>query len=350
MRRFLFSAVIASVTAAMPAWAIGSDREIAQAIMTELQTQKSEGILRGFDIDLRVDKGVVYLNGTVGSPAQRALVARAASNVDGIEELVNNLVVEESEIELAHAKGNSQRNSAGPSRVVPASASQANAQPSASDVAITDRIIGRLQKEKQAGLLRGFELDVSTVNGDVWLRGKVANDDQKDRVLGLVRRTSGVRRVVDDIGVANSKSGGAVRPASGNGPAPLTLDGSPKVSSMPVMGGAPVPRPFAPSGVASYVQGEGVAGVAGTPMPMQGAGSSYGGGAPRYDQPYMPSYAWPSYAAYPNYAAVTYPKQYSPSAWPYIGPFYPYPQVPLGWRKVALEWDDGLWYLDFTSK
>jgi hypothetical protein len=60
----------------------------------------------------------------------------------------------------------------------------------------------------------------------------------------------------------------------------------------------------------------------------------------------MPGYAWPSYAAYPNYAAVTYPKQYSPTAWPYIGPFYPYPQVPLGWRKVCLEWDDGWWFLD----
>ena len=59
---------------------------------------------------------------------------------------------------------------------------------------------------------------------------------------------------------------------------------------------------------------------------------------------------WPSYAAYPNYAAVTYPKQYSPTAWPYIGPFYPYPQVPLGWRKVNLQWDDGWWWLDFKDK
>jgi hypothetical protein len=66
-----------------------------------------------------------------------------------------------------------------------------------------------------------------------------------------------------------------------------------------------------------------------------------------YDNPRMPDYAWPSYAAYPNYAGVTYPKQYSPSAWPYIGPFYPYPQVPLGWRKVTLEWDDGWWFVDF---
>jgi hypothetical protein len=73
------------------------------------------------------------------------------------------------------------------------------------------------------------------------------------------------------------------------------------------------------------------------------------GGAVNYDQAQMPGYAWPSYASSPNYAALSYPKQYSPSAWPYIGPFYPYPQVPLGWRKVALEWDDGWWFLDFSD-
>jgi hypothetical protein len=85
-------------------------------------------------------------------------------------------------------------------------------------------------------------------------------------------------------------------------------------------------------------------------MPI-GAPAVGGGVAPaRYDQPYMPNYAWPSYAAYPNYAAVAYPRQYSPTAWPYIGPFYPYPQVPLGWRKVTLEWDDGWWFLDFDDR
>ena len=75
------------------------------------------------------------------------------------------------------------------------------------------------------------------------------------------------------------------------------------------------------------------------------------GGArgPSYDNASMPGYAWPSYASYPNYAALTYPQQYSPTAWPYIGPFYPYPQVPLAWRKVSLEWDDGWWFLDFSA-
>ena len=75
-----------------------------------------------------------------------------------------------------------------------------------------------------------------------------------------------------------------------------------------------------------------------------------GGIAPaHFDHPNMPGYAWPSYASYPNYAALTYPRQYSPTAWPFIGPFYPYPQVPLGWRKVSLEWHNGWWMLDFND-
>ena len=111
--------------------------------------------------------------------------------------------------------------------------------------------------------------------------------------------------------------------------------------------GAPRPIPVA------YAQAGGPVAV---PQPANGAPApayvtpASGGVAPaRYDQAYMPNYAWPSYAAYPNYAGLTYPKQYSPTAWPYIGPFYPYPQVPLGWRKVTLEWHDGWWMLDFDD-
>ncbi len=91
-------------------------------------------------------------------------------------------------------------------------------------------------------------------------------------------------------------------------------------------------------------------GMGGGPMPISMPGSGVGIAPARYDHPQMPGYAWPSYAAHPNYAAVTYPKQYSPTAWPYIGPFYPYPQVPLGWRKVTMEWDDGWWVLDFKDR
>jgi hypothetical protein len=99
-----------------------------------------------------------------------------------------------------------------------------------------------------------------------------------------------------------------------------------RVVEGPYDGGLGQPRPM------------GTAGVGMPPVPMRG------------DGPNMPNYAWPSYASYPNYAALQYPTQYSPTAWPYIGPFYPYPQVPLGWRKVSLEWDDGWWFLDFDDR
>ena len=69
-----------------------------------------------------------------------------------------------------------------------------------------------------------------------------------------------------------------------------------------------------------------------------------------FNNPNLPSHAWPSYAQYPNSAAVSYPTQYSASAFPYIGPFYPYPQVPMGWREVSLEWDDGQWNLNFNKE
>ena len=69
----------------------------------------------------------------------------------------------------------------------------------------------------------------------------------------------------------------------------------------------------------------------------------------QYNQPNLPDHAWPAYASYPNYAQVSYPRMYSPKAWPYIGPFYPYPQAPLGWRKVTLENHNGWWWLDFDD-
>ena len=405
MRRFLFGVVIASAAAVTPAWAYGGDREIAKAVMAELQQHKAAGQLKGFDIDLKVEDGVVYLNGKVANSKQRKLVADAALSSAGKGNLVNNLTVTQvtpvaaapvrlpdanegtiapetkpnllSRVRKASGKGlipkllsRKSEEVAQPQPVrtvqtqhvqpepvqhaqpVRTVSGQRSAQPTSSDVAITDAIIGKLQGHKSTGRLRGFELDVSTVNGDVWLRGKVGSPNQKQLIVDAARKTRGVSRVIDDIAVTASKvqqvsTAGGLSPAQGAPtpvpqPQPVVQQGS----SMPVVGhpGQMAPQAFAPSGLASMQSGV----PGGHPVAMNA--QNYGAGAPRYDQPNMPSYAWPSYSAYPNYAAVTYPQQYSPSAWPYIGPFYPYPQVPLGWRKVALEWDDGLWYLDFTSK
>jgi len=345
MRRFFLGMAIASLTAGAPLTAFGGDREIADAIVSTLKSKQTDGTLKGFDIDLSVEDGKVVIGGTVANQTQLDSVLQVASVTAGVKLVENKASVRET---TPVAQTNLL------SEVVPASASddavespallleptrfgESQAAVSPVDAGVTSDILGRLGSAQKAGHLRNFELDVSTVGGEVWARGYVATPEQKDLVLGTVSRTPGVRKVIDDITVT-----GRVRPASSQAPA-----GAP--SAMPVHGSG-APRAFAPSGLASGQSGMPSAmGGPPAPVPMQG-GPGYGGGTPRYDQPNMPSYAWPSYAAYPNYSAVTYPKQYSASAWPYIGPFYPYPQVPLGWRKVALEWDDGLWYLDFTSK
>lgn len=117
--------------------------------------------------------------------------------------------------------------------------------------------------------------------------------------------------------------------------------------------GYPQGYPQGPQGM-MQAQAQGMAppqamGPGGAP-PMGPGGMQQAGHHMIYNQPNVPQYAWPSYAAPDNYAAVTYPSQYDASAWPYMGPFYPYPQVPLNWRQATLEWDDGYWSLRFGQR
>ncbi len=192
---------------------------------------------------------------------------------------------------------------------------------------------------KYYGNLSGrYSLDVNVENGTAVLSGYLADQSQLDRVIEIARRSPGVTKVVTTLTVqntaaqvANSPLNGGVTqtamqqevltPISATESAQLAAPGS---SSMAVSGNQPLPM------------------GANTPMPI-------GGASTQYEQPNLPNHAWPSYAAYPNYAGVCYPKKYCADCFPNIGPFYPYPEVPAEWRKVTLEWHDGYWYLDFDD-
>jgi len=251
---------------------------------------------------------------------------------------------------------------------------------------------------RQSGQLESYKIGVKYQDGTAWLRGQVTNREQMNAALRLVFETPGVTRVVNDLTIGPGDKEGlapSVRPMSGavtperltrlasqsmSVPASFTAapvrQAAATVSQMPAAQPTPAAQPMVahpmvarPMVARPMVAQPRMAQVAqampvgysqgGVPMPLgqpvagpmpQYAMPVGSGVAPaRYDQAYTPNYAWPSYAAYPNYAALTYPKQHSPTAWPYIGPFYPYPQVPLGWRKVSLEWHDGWWQLDFDD-
>jgi hypothetical protein len=262
-------------------------------------------------------------------------------------------------------------------------------------------------KLRESGALQGYRVNVKAKSGTVWLEGRVADEKQLAAAVGIAEASPGVERVVNRLTVAAKQpaaTAGLSLPASMRslvapaGPAaapakPQAFASAPRstTSALPVVQAAAAPRSGGvqraafnraamqgvpaggamtlptPNGMGAVADGQIVPGsvrysdggpaggmpagpVAGGPVPMAGTGVGMPPIPMRGDGPNMPNYAWPSYAAYPNYAALQYPTQYSPTAWPYIGPFYPYPQVPLGWRRVSLEWDDGWWFLDFDER
>jgi hypothetical protein len=259
----------------------------------------------------------------------------------------------------------------------------------ADDQQIAEYVKSRLKTEQNAGNLKGFNVDMRVDGGTVWFEGFVSSTEQQMTILRTAQQAGhlGVVQVVDDIEVRGATPYRAAPAAyQGYGSTAPVQSASYRapVAPAPVIRRAPVapyaptqqvesynqPLPFAncqscsngavPVDTGSYGGGEIVEGAiigdsysdatmasaySGEPLAAGYAGEAGGSGPAN-----LPGYAWPSYAAAPNYGAVSYPRQHSASAWPYIGPFYPYPQVPLGWRKVTLEWDDGWWNLDFHDK
>jgi hypothetical protein len=227
----------------------------------------------------------------------------------------------------------------------------------------TDRLAAQqiAQNMKKSGLLQDYRVGVKYQDGVAWLMGTVTSVEQKAIAEQIARKSAGVERIVSKLEVigTSAQAEDAVLTASvdENFARPIKQS-MPAATPMPVRkasAASNTPLPFARTMQGSVQQADYgqvcPPGMGGMSMQQGAMGYTPGatGQAVSYENPQMPGYAWPSYAAYPNYAALTYPQQYSPTAWPYIGPFYPYPQVPLGWRKVTLEWDDGWWFLDFKD-
>ena len=291
-----------------------SDQQIANDLSKGLYAKKEAGLLKGFGLKLRVREGNIWLSGRVASEHDRQMIDELAHGTYGVRQVVN-------ELELVVAEKNP---------VTTAIADTAPQQlPVVTDNQIAMMISGELKARKADGSLTNFSLQMTVKDGKVWLQGYVPSRKQRDMALAAASRIEGVTGVVNEIDIQLP----ITRDVNAMLPPALRSQGQTGMQQIAQM--AQVPVAMAAGALAA---------------PAQMASSPSGISRARYEQPQVPNYAWPTYAAHPNYGAVTYPKQYSPSAWPYIGPFYPYPQVPLGWRKVTLEWDDGWWFLDFSSR
>jgi hypothetical protein len=182
---------------------------------------------------------------------------------------------------------------------------------------------------RQSGLLQHYNVDIRFRDGAAELTGSVADAAQHDEVLRLVQGVPGVERVLDRLNAP-----GVIVPVQAGGipqalpPVPGT---NPTLPAVPPAASAGAPAPGAPVPEA-------------TPIFQAPAPAPY-----HLNPPRMPPYAWPTYAPYNNYSRVAYPSRYPYNSFPFIGPIYPFPKVPLGWRSVRLEWDYGYWWFSKTA-
>ena len=200
---------------------------------------------------------------------------------------------------------------------------------------LADDVAARL---KSSGVVpKGAKVDIKCVGGVVDLSGSVATVEQHNEILRALTKVPGIKRIESGIMIgepAMIQRTAGQGPEVGLAPPPATPAPRPMPSYGPTTGAAaPPPMVGGGFGAGVYASNE--------PVPMNGlpAMAPVDPAGPR-----MPPYAWPTYAPHNNFSRVAYPTSYPYNAFPYIGPFYPFPKVPLGWRKVILEWEDGHWY------
>lgn len=272
----------------------------------------------------------------------------------------------------------------GTTKKAPTARAQSAAAGKSAKQSANQELANRVRQSLEASDVSMYEVEIMVHNGTALLKGQVASAGDKRQAELIVRKVKGVQNVQNQLEIAAKESGSQVQQAAATGsrrqaskqvrpvayqdayegaepvqtqalpPAPPPAPGAAPGGPGSVYGGAPAYGGGAPVYGPGPGPGPGYGGPGG-PAPMPAYGGPAGGPAAAgsnviYNQPGLPNYSYPTYSQYPNYASVSYPSQYSASAWPYIGPFYPYPQVPLGWRKAQLEWDDGYWHLNFSPR
>jgi BON domain len=319
----------------IPATHVAAQSDQDKSIALEIGNQlKTSGQLRDYRIGVKYKDGIAALSGTVTSQQQLSTAVHLTQQMRGVDQVVNNLKV------------------AAPNPGLTKPAAQLAARASYTGPGPQNAMASRTSYQQQGpGPQQGFNPQQGM--------GPMGQQGMGPQSMGQAPM---YRQNMGGPGMNPNMAGQNMGPM-GPRPQQRPMNSQGRGNNMP----RPMGRPQVQQAMMAQQQqqqmqamqagcncgpggmGGGMdmgGGMGGPPMGYSPGGQ---GGAVNNDDAQMPGYAWPSYASYPNYAAVSYPQQYSPSAWPYIGPFYPYPQVPLGWRKVCLEWDDGWWFLDFSD-
>lgn len=147
--------------------------------------------VKGLDIDVDTNEGVVTLSGTVRNESERRQALALARNTEGVREVVDKLQLTPAEADAAREPAETDRRRMDPVRDL-----------SRPDEWITMKIQSKYFLDAD---VKGRQINVDTVEGVVTLKGAVTTDAEKTLAETIAKDTEGVSRVVNQLTVGGGE-------------------------------------------------------------------------------------------------------------------------------------------------
>jgi len=168
-----------------------SDASVTTAVKTHLMKDKAA---RETSIDVDTKDGVVTIAGVVPTEADKTRIESLVRHTTGVKRVNDKLTVS-SVATSGHEPKKDETKIVVKDNTTPAVKKAGDA---VTDTSITTAVKTRLMTDEVA---RGTSIDVNTDKGVVTIAGTVPTAADKDRIGHLVARTTGVKRVVNNLAV-----------------------------------------------------------------------------------------------------------------------------------------------------
>ncbi len=140
--------------------------------------------LNSFAIETEVRNGVATLSGVVESDIDRDLAGEIARSVEGVTEVDNRLMVDQSKAHERYASAENEEHR--------------GFQQAVKDATLTAKVKTKLLVNENTG---GLAIDVDSNNGAVTLTGVVDSEEEKQLAAQIAKNTGGVKAVSDRLTV-----------------------------------------------------------------------------------------------------------------------------------------------------
>ena len=201
-------------SAAKSVGTVVTDAEITTAVKTKFLADTK---VKGLNINVDTDKGVVTLTGTTHSAAEKAEAVRLARTTKGVKKVVSSgLTVESKKTAENDTKTAIKEDTKGAAKKTENAAKKAgNATEDAAkkagqatkdaavktkdvtaDASITAAVKTKLLADTKVG---GLKIDVDTKDNVVTLTGNVKSAAERDEAVRLAKTTTGVKSVVNNL-------------------------------------------------------------------------------------------------------------------------------------------------------